>query len=868
MTDRTPVDDVHPALAALRRPLALTLWGMRAERLVRCFWPVWTILLLVLGALMLGLQDSAPLEVVWGFGAAALLGLVVALWRGLRAYRPPSEVDALARLDATLKGRPIQTLQDTQAIGAGDAWSEAVWRAHVARMAERVLAARAVKPDLRVASRDPFALRYAALLLFAVALLFGSVWRVATVAEMGPGGGQAMAAGPSWEGWIEPPAYTGKPSLYLADIPEGEVRVPQGSRMTVRLYGQMGRLGLEESVSGQPLPDNTPEAEATSQTARSFEVAQSGRLAITGPGGRAWDVVMEPDAAPMVSVSVSAERKADGEFRQPFGAQDDYGVQGGRAVITLDLEAMDRTWGLATEPDPREPIVVDLPMPISGNRTDFEQVMVDNFSKHPWANMPVKIRFEVTDALDQSGESAPVAENLGGLRFFDPLAKAIIEQRRDLLWAKENAPRVAQVLRAVSWEPEEVFRSQTSAVKLRIAIERLEHNFRLANLSDEVRDEVAETLWALAEQIEYGDLADALERLRRAQDRLEEAMKNGASNEEIAKLMQELREAMQDYMQQLAEQQQQQGEQPQQGEGQEITQDQLQQLLDRIQELMEQGRMAEAQELLQQLQQMMENMQVTQGQGGQGQQGQGDQAMQDLQETLRDQQGLSDEAFRDLQEQFNQPGQQGQQGQEGQQGQQGQGQQPGQQQGQGQGQQQGQGGQQGQGNQPGTSPQGLAERQRALRNELNRQQGNLPGAGTPEGDAARESLGRAGEAMDGAERALRDGDYAEALDRQSDAMEALREGIRNLGEAMAQEQRQQNGQGQANARGDQQGQQRDPLGREAGANGQLGTDEQLLQGEDVYRRAEELLGEIRRRSGDQSRSEQELDYLKRLLDRF
>jgi hypothetical protein len=324
-------------------------------------------------------------------------------------------------------------------------------------------------------------------------------------------------------------------------------------------------------------------------------------------------------------------------------------------------------------------------------------------------------------------------------------------------------------------------------------------------------------------------------------------------------------------MQQLAEQSEENGQPPQDGEGQEITQDQLQQMLDRIQELMEQGRMAEAQELLQQLQQMMENMQVTRGEGGQGQQGEGNQAMRDLQETLRNQQGLSDEAFQDLQEQYNQgqqPGQQpGQQQGEGQQqGQQGQGGQGGQM--PQQGQRQGEG--QGQGQTPGGSDpsQSLADRQQALRDELNRQRGNLPGAGTPEGDAARESLGRAGEAMDGAEQALREGDYAEALDQQSEAMEALREGIRNLGEAMAQNQRQQNGQGQATTRGDAQGQQRDPLGREAGAQGQLGTDERLLQGEDVYRRAEELLGEIRRRSGDQTRPEQERDYLNRLLDRF
>jgi hypothetical protein len=61
---------------------------------------------------------------------------------------------------------------------------------------------------------------------------------------------------------------------------------------------------------------------------------------------------------------------------------------------------------------------------------------------------------------------------------------------------------------------------------------------------------------------------------------------------------------------------------------------------------------------------------------------------------------------------------------------------------------------------------------------------------------------------------------------------------------------------------------RDPLGRAQGDGRQLGTDREMLQGEDVYRRAQNLLDEIRRRSGERLRPEEELDYLNRLLDQF
>ncbi|MEO1778850.1 MAG: DUF4175 family protein, partial [Pseudomonadota bacterium] len=85
----------------------------------------------------------------------------------------------------------------------------------------------------------------------------------------------------------------------------------------------------------------------------------------------------------------------------------------------------------------------------------------------------------------------------------------------------------------------------------------------------------------------------------------------------------------------------------------------------------------------------------------------------------------------------------------------------------------------------------------------------------------------------------------------------------------AMQQQAQNGeQGQGNADADRRAEAQDPLGREPGANGSTGTEESLLQGEDVYRRARDLLDEIRRRAGEGERPDQELDYLKRLLDRF
>ncbi|MFC2968413.1 TIGR02302 family protein [Acidimangrovimonas pyrenivorans] len=849
---------LEAALARVKLPLALTWAGLWLERITRAFWPVWTILLGLFAALAFGLQDILPLWADWAGLAACGLGVVWSLIAGGMRFRRPGHDEVLDRLDARLPGRPLAALRDHQAIGAADGESVAVWRTHIERMTERAAQARPVAPDLRLSARDPLALRYVTLIAAILALLFGNVGRVIGVQDLAPGPGAALAAGPAWEGWIQPPAYTGKPSLYLNDITRDGFSLPVGSHVILRLYGKQGALKVTQDLSA-PAPTE-PETKPTgpastdpSAPAQNFDIARSGTLAIEGPGGRSWKITVIPDGTPSVKFLGTATRRASGEMHQRFAAHDDYGVTTGRARISLDTGALDRRYGLAVKPEKRDPIVLDLPMPISGDRTKFDETLIENLSKDAWANLPVEMTLSVEDAAGHITTTAPHQMVLPGRRFFEPLAAAVIEMRRDLLWSRANGKRTAQILRAITNKPEGFIRNESAYLLLRITLRRLERANE-EGLTKEVRDEIAESLWQVAVQIEDGDLSNALERLRRAQDRLSEAIRNGASKDEIASLMDELNKALRDYMRQLA-QQQQNNPDKQSAENQQslkITGDQLQQMLDRLQQLMEQGRMAEAQQLLDQLSRMMENMRVAQGQNGMPIPGQ--QQMQGLADTLRQQQGLSDRAFRNLQ---NQGQGQGQQPGEGDMGmgerpdQPGQGMQPGQ-------------GQQGQGG----DAQALADRQRALRDQLRRQaQQGLPGAGTPEGKAGREALDRAGRAMDRAEQALRNNDMAGALDRQAEAMDALREGMRNLGRAMARNDPQQ---GQQGGNSDQAmgGQGRDPLGRQTGETGRMGTDRSLLQGEDIYRRAQELLKELRRRSGDQSRPEVERDYLKRLLEPF
>lgn len=852
-------------LAALARPIALTRAGMVLERGLRAFWPLLSLCALIFTGLAFGLPDALSGGALSVLAVGMVLALLGALWFGLRRFRWPTRAEAVRRLDATLPGRPIAALGDQMALGQEDAASAALWRAHLRRMAEASKSARAVAPDPDLARHDPYALRLVALTAAAVALIFGAPLAIFDAAPRPGAPGTATAAmGPSWEGWAEPPRYTGKPGLYLNRVEGGQVTVPEGTRFAFRFYGAPGSVPFTESVSSPAAPPLEPEGEASTVERRDFEAVRSGRITIGGPAGRDFEIVVLSDEAPSVELVGLAERRADGKLAQPFHAQDDHAVVSGQAHVSLDLAAVPRRYGLAVEPEPRPDLVFDLPMPISGSRADFTDQLVEDAEQHPWANLPVKLTLSVEDGRGQTGMSEPETLDLPGRRFFDRRAAALIEVRRDLLWSRENAGTSAEILRAITNRPENFFPKPDMPMTLRLAARRLEQ----PDLTPETRDEIAGMLWDMAELLEDGGVSDALAAMQQAQQRLSEAIRNGASKDEIDKLMRELKEATDNYLRALAEQAEQQDQTDQPaggGQGQQITGDQIQQMMDEIQRLMEEGRMAEAQELLDQLARLMENLRVQQGQGGEGG-GPGQQAMRDLGETLREQQRLSDEAFRELQQG---PGQQGegQQG-EGQQGegQQGEGQQPGQGPGQGQG-----------GGQPGG--QSLADRQNALRQELDRQRGLLPRPGGEAGESAQRNLEDAGRAMEGAEQALRNGDNGAALDRQADAIEALREGMRDMRDALAQEQGGQPGQQQPGAEGNQRlgdatggrgtrDMPRDPLGRATGDGAHAGSENDMLQGDDVNRRARDLLDEIRRRSAERLRPEAELDYLRRLLDQF
>ena len=145
----------------------------------------------------------------------------------------------------------------------------------------------------------------------------------------------------------------------------------------------------------------------------------------------------------------------------------------------------------------------------------------------------------------------------------------------------------------------------------------------------------------MALQIENGDATQAERDLRAAEQALREALKRGASDEEIRKLMQDLREAAKRFANEMAKN----AEQDSPEDSQEQAQD-LDKLMDRMEDAARNGTREDAQAMLDQLQEMFENMRS----GREAEESPAERAMRkqigELDKLLRDQQALRDDTFR------------------------------------------------------------------------------------------------------------------------------------------------------------------------------------------------------------------------------
>nr|WP_274423117.1 TIGR02302 family protein [Chelativorans sp. YIM 93263] len=838
-------------IAALGRTRAVVRVAMVVERL----WPL-VLPLVIIVSLFLSFAWLGVFRVLPDWGRLGLLGLLGAsalasLWP-LRHFRMPHPAEIDRRIEVTnrLEHAPVSVQSDRLAAGADSSFASALWREHQKRMSERLSRLHGDLPQTRVPQRDPWGFRAFAALLLVTALAYST----------GPYGGRILdafqppageeAAPARIDAWVTPPAYTGRAPIFLtadSNRTRQAFTVPQNSTMAVRVSSGSGAETLSfidvEGDEHAIAPEEGSESEAAAGGAQRFAHVLSAdgivRLSNDGHEIGDWQFMVTPDMPPQIRFSEEPARATNGALELSYEIEDDYGVEGAEAHFALADPA----------PDAR-PLYEAPEMPLSLPRRDSENgasKTTRDLSEHPWAGAEIGLTLSATDAAGQTAESGTKILELPQRMFTNPLARAVIEQRRELALDARQQDRVVDLMNAILLWPEETFDNTTHYLLLSSARARL----AMAQSDDALRG-VVDDLWEIALMIEEGAMSDAEQRLSQAREALRQALEEGATEEEIQRLMDELRAAMQEFLREFAERAMQNQDFAESPDGEMMNSSDLEEMLDRLEDLARSGAREEAQDLLSQLENMMNNLQAARPQQGQGgEQSQMRQQMDELGNIMRRQQELMNETFRLDQGEQGQNGQQGQQ-----QGQQGQ---PGQQPGQGQSGQ----GQNGQGMSPQELAEALQELQQGqgdLQQQLEGLAENLENFGISPG----EGFGEAGEAMGQAEGALGEGEGDRAVGEQGRALEALRRGAQDMMNQMQQAMRGQQGEGQQGARQDGFG--RDPLGRPRSSTGPDFGDSVDVPDELDTQRAREILDAIRRRLGDALSPEVERQYLERLLD--
>lgn len=886
--------ETHPALArrvATKRFFARLV--LFAERMAPKLLAPLSILALFFSFAWFGLFRQLPDLVRWAAFFVFLFAFLTSILPLARLRWPAaSDADRLLEKRNNLPHQPVGVQEDEPAFDTP--FARALWKEHQIRMAQRIAGLDAGLPQPDIASHDRHALRAIPALLVVVAFAYSYSNGGGSIADVvSPSAPPAKTDSDlRIDAWLTPPAYTGRAPIFLTGNQStslDKLMVPQFSQLTVRVIGGEGHEAvsfLPVEGGGQravPLQDDqavskpgtaapaahpasapfTPQAAKAPRT-YAMKINESGDLSVNG---QQWLFDVIPDKVPEIAFDKPPRRAVNGALEVMAVARDDYGIVKAEAKIEPVEPPAEGAKPLFPAPEFR------LTLPRRGKEPEVRSTTSRDLTEHPLAGKRVRITLVATDGAGQEGRSAPVEMIMPGKRFVEPLAAAVAEQRQVFALDTRQMPRAIALSQALSLRPDETIPNLSHYLLIRSARERM----KLARTDEQLKDTAA-YLWEIALGIEDGNLSQAERRLRDAQQALQDALQNNASEQEIAKLMQELRQAMQNFMNELAQRMQNAPQSQQNMQAQNtIRQRDLQRMIDQIENLARSGNRDAAQQMLSELQRMMNNLQAGRMQRPQqGQQQQQSNPMREqidrLGEIMQEQQRLMDqthrlnEALRDRMQRGN-PDQPYNQGQN-QQGQQQQGQ-----------QQQGQNGQQ-------QSPDQMTEQQlrealkqlraqqEGLGQKLDQLQKGLKELGMDPG----QNFGQAQKEMGNAGKALGNAEGDQAVQGQGNALNALRQGAQNMMNQMMQAMRgQQPGEGQGQGPGQPgQGSQngRDPLGRETGGTDGLPDTRLRVPDEIDAQQARRILDAIREKLNDTLQgtignplfNDMERRYLERLLE--
>lgn len=856
----------EPQNPSLRRLFLRVRLSMIWERLWLRLWPCVAVVIVFFSLALFGVLPKLPF---W-LHLVVLIGFVAVLADQLRRIAAVSydideaEIRRRVEIENQLDHRPLTTLNDNpvrlrQAADLGDWRTMKLWRAHQERAQRQLTRLRVGWPRPGVAARDRIGWRFAVMLVGVIALAASEGQVSSRLAlALTPQSSKTHGVELDFDIWINPPSYIGMAPLFLnmAQPEMGPIgsngarrdaaqsgqtqplTVPVGSTVLVQVAGAAaapelhigGRVIAVEPVGGG---DGRRDFRVEDKFINSDRLAKRLELRVGASVLADWPLRILPDNSPSAEFLAPPKRSRKASLSIEVEALDDFGVK----EVWAEISRLTEDGATADE----APIHFDL-TPSGLGTTKAHGASIRDYSSHRWAGLEVSVRLFARDSAGQLGRSAPVTTVLPVRTFNHPVARALVEVRRELNTVNvKTVNQALGTLHELLQRPAHFYNDTVVFLSISVARARLFNNQTAPSVAS-----VQELLWETALRIEDGEFSIAGRRLQDAQDRLAKALRDGAPATEIDRLMAELQETLSAYMAALAEHMERQGigEMPMGPNVRALENMDLQNMIDQARELAKTGAMDAAKQLLSQLNRMLDGLKNGAAMARQNpEMAKARQMMNNLRSLTQRQQKLMDQTFRHSLMDEDNPDAQRQMGR-----------------------QPDQSSDPSKGQPPDID--GMRRAQAELRRELGRlmlQMDETLGA-IPQG------MGQAERAMKGAGQSLGEGDAIGAVPRQAEAIEQLRQGMDTVAEQMA---RRMPGMGIGLAPGGQLGQRpganRDPFGRprQGSAYGAVNDDGgvKIPTVREIYR-AREIMDELHRRSGDAHRPKGERDYIDRLLRRF
>ena len=543
-TDQERIEGALPRGMRIRILFLRILAGLFLswERIIVHLWPafIWTSLFFSLWLFQIPEILGRWAEILCAIFFPAGIYFLFHRIRGHIVLPHGDEIIHRIETDSGLRHRPLTGLGDRLAF-AGEDRTRGLWRAWRRHLMPALMSMRWPKLHPVLAPLDPYALRGLAVIFLAVSLwVSGPAWTGRIAHGLFPV--QISLPKPSLDKtviWITPPEYTGMGQIVLKGRGDKKqtITIPEGSIIKARITGGFGIPEIligQESYPLENLGKNSYGIETPAQDTKILSIRQ-----MFFPRA-SWNISFIPDMPPALILDGDPKSDPNGEFKVPLTVRDDYSVESVATTITLD-PSVENPPALGTD-------FTETRSVMSAPKTDLKLNPVFDLSWHPWAGMPVIITIEGTDHKGQVTKTDPVKITLPERDFRHPVAKKLAEFRTRLIWTPESAAKnIAHDVETIMTQPDLWHGDILTFLALRTAASRLYYNQTPENVA-----RVVELLWDTALHIEDGNFSMAQRNLRQAQLALQNALKNpNATPDEIARLMDELRMAMAEYMREM-----------------------------------------------------------------------------------------------------------------------------------------------------------------------------------------------------------------------------------------------------------------------------------------------------------------------------